>query len=216
MKVYHLHLPRTSGVFLRNTLNLNNSISGHTFKIDKDVFEKADYAAGHYGTYPIQFAEHTFSILRNPIDRTISYFKYIKEHFYKSNNVNEVIEFYLDNPLLKEAVSNLSNKFLTGNIDFDKYNNHIDDHKTMVESGWFSHLHKTNHSEAIKSIEDNSINILYFDDPDLYSKISGIYGLKIAGTKANASKDYEVSKTLLDKIADINVVDLEIYEHFKK
>lgn len=216
IKVYHLHLPRTSGVFLRNTLKLNNHISGHSFPIKISDFDNAEYVSGHYGVYPSQLANTTFSIFREPVQRSISYFKYIKEHFYQKENINELIENYLVNERLRESVSNLSNKFLTGNIDFQSYNLFINDHKSMVENGWFCQDYAINAKDSIEQIKNRNIDILYFNDPLLYKNIAKIYGIEIFGQPQNASKDYEVSKSLIESIKEINNIDMEIYEYFKR
>lgn len=216
MKVYHLHLPRTSGVFLRTVLNLNNSIVGHRSQIDINKFKNVEYAIGHYGIYPAQFADLTFSILRNPVDRTISYLKYVKYHFYPLININDLIYMYLNNDFLRESIYNIGNKFLTGTVDFNMYNRHIVDQKHMVENGWFCNGYKKNYKEAVDDIKKNNINILYYEDPLLYKKISQIYNMKIDGLPLNASKNYEVSKNLINDIIKVNEIDLEIYEHFKK
>lgn len=216
MMVYHLHLPRTSGVFLRNVLNLKNSVAGHSFPININDFKNVEYAMGHYGTYPIQFSSLTFSILRNPVERTISYLKYIKHNFYQSININDLVLLYLENKTLKESISNLSNKFLTGSVNFSMYNKYIKDQRIIVENGWFCEDYKQNSKNSIEQINKDNIQILYFEDPELYNKISKIYNIEIIGERLNFSYNYSISKELIDEIVKINEIDLDIYEHFKK
>jgi hypothetical protein len=217
MKVYHLHLPRTSGVFLRNQLKLSNAITGHKLKIDPEDFKKVDYAFGHYGSYPIQYADYSFCIFREPVERTISYFKYIKQHYYTAIDVIELIDLYINDYRLVESVSNLSNKFLTGIINFDLYNRDIRYPRMMVENGWHLNSYATDLQSSISRIKESGIDILYFDK-NLYDKISDIYKIKIdkLATKTNSSIEYDIPKSYYNKIADLNEIDMELYEYFKK
>lgn len=225
MKVYHLHLPRTSGVFLRNSLRLQNSICGHNFRINPEDFKTADYAIGHYGIEPAQYADFSFAILRNPVERTISYFKYINEHLYRNFSISEVIDMYINDPRLKKSIENLSNKFLTGRVDFDLYNQNIRYPRIIVENGWYLKDYSNNYSDSFKSIKNNKINLLYFDDPNLYDKISDIYNIKIDKDKltdknnvslTNSSKNYEIPKRYYSILENINGIDMEMYDYFKK
>jgi hypothetical protein len=225
MKVYHLHLPRTSGVFLRNQLRLENSICGHHFKIDPEDFKKVDYAMGHYGSEPIKYADYSFAILRDPVERTISYFKYIKEHLYTGLDVVEVIDLYLNDPRMYNSVDNLSNKFLTGVVDFELYNKNINYSRIVVENGWYLKSYAKSYEESIQKIKDSGINLLYFNDLKLYDKISEIYGIKIDKSQmvnhngvswVNASKNYDIPKSYYNILKNINKIDMEIYESFNK
>lgn len=218
MKIYHLHLPRTSGVFVRNQLNLPNSIVGHRSTINPEDFKTVDYAFGHYGSYPIQYADYSFCIFRNPVERTISYFKYIKQHYYPGFNVLELIDFYVSDFKLYNMVDNLSNKFLTGVVDFDLYNRDIRYPRMLVENGWHLSGYCTDAKSAISQIESSGIDILYYGK-DLYDRISDIYKVKITssqGLNVNKSMDYYIPNSYYKMLESLNEIDMEIYEYFKK
>jgi hypothetical protein len=126
--IYYLHIPRTSGVFIRDKVlfhseqNQKSFLSTHKINIGLEDFENKDYISGHYGLTPIPYVSTTFTILRDPIERTFSYMKYIWEHFYNYTSMDEAFMFFLTNKNFKEILSNQQSNFLTSQIDINEYN----------------------------------------------------------------------------------------------
>jgi hypothetical protein len=223
--VYHLHIPRTSGVLIREVLKNQKPeskiVSGHKNKILLSDFESANFISGHYGTSPIGYSQKTFAIIREPIERTFSCLKYIWSHFYSDISMSDFFELYLSDEKLSQSVSNQQSKFLTGPLDIDKYNKNIQNLKDTVESNWFIQSNPKSFNEIISSIDMNNIQIFDYSRDDTYSEISKIIGLDynkmLFENKINVSpfmiKDmYSIH---YDKIVKLNNLDLELYEYFK-
>jgi hypothetical protein len=223
--IYHLHIPRTSGVLIRELFKKNNPksfiVSGHKEKLYRTDMMNADFISGHYGTLPIEYASSTFAILREPIDRTFSCLKYIWSHFYFDMTVDNFFEFYLSSPELIESVSNQQSKFLTGPIDINNYNLNIQNLKKMVESNWFVQGKPELLTDVIQSISLNNIKILDYSSKNIYHEVSEIiqnnYTKENFETKINSSTKVseKVYKKYYDKIVEINNLDLELYEYFR-
>lgn len=223
--VYHLHIPRTSGVLIRELFKKNNPesfiVSGHKEKLYRTDMMNADFISGHYGTLPIEYSNKTFAILREPIDRTFSCLKYIWSHFYSDMEIHDFFDLYLSNEKLLESVSNQQSKFLTGSVDLDGYNSNIENLKNMVESNWFVQSNPKSINDVISSIDENNIHIFNYSSTKLYSEISKVIGIdydaKIFETKVNRSPFIvnDLYSLYYEKIAKLNKLDLELYEHFK-
>ena len=223
--VYHLHIPRTSGVLIREVLkNQNpesNIVSGHKNKISLSDFESADFISGHYGISPIKYSDKVFAIIREPIERTFSCLKYIWSHFYSDMSMPDFFDSYLSDEKLLESVSNQQSKFLTGPVDIDKYNSNIQNLKNTVESNWFVQSNAKSIDEVFSSIDINNIQIFDYNRDDTYYEISKIFGLDYSKTlfenKINVSPFMikDLHSIYYDKIVKINNLDLELYEYFK-
>lgn len=224
--VYYLHIPRTSGVFIREMVKTKKTeatiVAGHNFELSNECFEKAEIIIGHYGTTPIKYSDHTFSILRNPLERTYSYLKYIWSKFYYTISIENFFKTYLDNDKFLNAISNQQSKMLTGSIDLKEYNKNVKDLKDMVEINWSLNNYKTDINGVVKSIKDNNINIFNFNNKNLYQDVFKILNISLEKidikNKINQSpyikedlyvKNYELLK-------NINNLDLELYEYFFK
>ena len=227
--IYYLHIPRTSGVFFRNILrsyseqNNKKILSGHDFKINIDDFSKKDYICGHYALTPLSYSEKTFTILRDPIERSFSYMKYIWNHSYRYMSMDTAFDFFLKKENLREQLSNQQSNFLTATLDIEKYNERTYDTKTHHLNGWSLITKDINKDSVIKSVIDNNIEILFFDDSDLYKKVFNIFKLKDFdhidfSKKVNESPkaDIEFYKKWYDTIYKINEVDIEVYNFLKK
>ena len=224
--VYHLHIPRTSGVLIRELFKKNNPksfvVAGHREKLFISDMMNADFISGHYGTLPIQYSSQTFAIYREPVDRTFSYLKYIWPRFYSNMNFIDFLNFFFSNKNLVESITNQQSKFLTGNINLERYNNDIYYLKKMVENNW----HIENYETDIESVKDyinkSNINIFNYEEPDLYKKIINSINLNIPEhsfddvVNSSLKIDEQTYSSYTDKIKEINNIDLELYDYFKK
>jgi hypothetical protein len=226
--IYYLHIPRTSGVFIRDKVlfhseqNQKSFLSTHKINIGLEDFENKDYISGHYGLTPIPYVSTTFTILRDPIERTFSYMKYIWEHFYNYTSMDEAFMFFLTNKNFKEVLSNQQSNFLTSQIDINEYNRNTNNIANHVRSNWYLIRKNIDKNSVIESVDKNKIEVLFFEDPELYKKVFNFY--KIDNTdyidsnkKMNESKkvDKEFYKKYYEQVFEMNKIDIEVYNFFK-
>lgn len=227
--IYYLHMPRTSGVFIRDKVllhsekNQKNFLSTHKINIELKDFENKDYISGHYGLTPIPYASTTFTILRDPVERTFSYMKYIWEHLYNYTSMDEAFMFFLTNKNFKENLSNQQSKFLTSEIDINEYNRNTNNIANHVRSNWYLITKNIDKDSVIESVNKNNIEVLFFEDPELYKKVFNFYKIDNSenidfNKKMNESKkvDTEFYKKYYDQIFEMNKIDIEVYNFFKK
>jgi hypothetical protein len=227
--IYFLHIPRTSGVFIRDIVlphsekNQKTFLSTHKVNIELQEFKNKDYISGHYGLTPTPYASKTFTILRDPVERSFSYMKYIWEHFYNYMSIDEAFMFFLTNKNFINVLSNQQSYFLTSDIDIDEYNKNTNRIEKHVSSNWYLITKKISKDSVVESINKNNIPVLFFEDPDLYKKVFSIYGLNNNDTigynkKANESveTDLELYNKYYDKIYEINEIDIEVYNTLKE
>jgi len=226
--VYQLHIPRTSGVFIRSVLrnyseNNNKSIlAGHNFNINLEDFKAQDYIIGHYGLTPTPYVSKTFTILRDPVERCFSYMKYVWQAFYRNSNIDEVFEKFLNDESFKNVLSNQQSKFLTSFMDIESYNKNTDNIKNHFLSGWSLVVPNINKELVIDSINTNSIEVLFFDDKELYKKVLNIFNIENTYgidyyNKTNQSIELDLNfyNNYYDKIVKINQIDIEVYNHLR-
>ncbi len=227
--IYYLHIPRTSGVFIRDKVLLHSQennksfLSTHQINIELEDFKNKDYISGHYGLTPIPYASTTFTILRDPVERSFSYMKYIWEHFYNYLSMEQAFIFFLTNKNFRKNLSNQQSNFLTSHIDINEYNKNTNDTAKHVTSNWYLVTKEINKNSVIESVNKNNINILFFEDPNLYKKVFDFYELKNTSSinlneKINESKkvDLEFYKKYYEEIYKINEIDIEVYNFFKE
>jgi hypothetical protein len=227
--IYHLHIPRTSGIFIKNILledyKKNNKavLCGHNIKIKMEDFKNKDYISGHYGLTPIPHSLKTFAILRDPVERSFSYMKYIWKWFYNDKSIEDVFNFFLTDKNFRELLSNQQSKFLTQSTNLDDYNNNIDDMEKHVLSGWSLIDKQIKQESVLESISKNNIEILFFEDKNLYKKVFNIFELKDVNNinyhkKINESPmvDSKFYKKCYNEIYKINNVDIDVYNFLRR
>lgn len=218
MSIYHLHIPRTSGVFIREfaVKKLNKLIfAGHTQKLPSS-FSDYDIVSGHFATTPIKDTDINFSIFRNPVDLTFSYINYIRDKFYQETSLEDLIEQYLSNEKIYSFV-NINSKFLTGKIDIYKYNKNITNLLEMAENCWFVKNCDKDIQSIINTIINNKTVLINFDNHNRYSLVGEILKVDVVGNKINDSSgiDQNVVKKYYDLIKNLNKLDLEFYDYAK-
>jgi hypothetical protein len=219
MSIYHLHIPRTSGVFIReniiNNFSNKNNFVGHRQKLPES-FSMFDNISGHFANNPVAESDITFALLRNPVELTFSYVQYMRDRFYPIFTFDELFNKYEREGLITNF-SNINTKFLTGFLDSKKYNDNIQDIKRVAENGWYVENYLSNAEFAVSQINSSGILTFIYEDPQKYEKISKIYGKDILGDKVNDSQviDSKTIKKYKKVISDLNWLDLELYEYFK-
>jgi hypothetical protein len=175
MSIYHLHIPRTSGGFTRNLLvnseNFKNHVAGHYRTISEYDFQNADFVSGHYGINPINFVDKTFTIIRDPNELTFSYIKYLSmvpggELFNEDH-----MKRYLNEEDLRGSVTNVMSKFLSLEVDLEKYNSNIHDHMNMAKNSWYLKSETYSADIAIENIDRNNISVFLYESETLHQDI---------------------------------------------
>jgi len=219
MSIYHLHIPRTSGVFIRETAikkSEKNIFAGHTQKLPES-FSDYDIVSGHFATTPIKDTDKNFAIFRHPVDLTFSYINYVRDRFYPNKDLGDLIETYLESGKLENFV-NINSKFLTGQVDTLKYNKNITNLLTMAENCWFVKNYDTDLESFVETIQRNKTILVDFDSDEKYDLVSEILGRKVNDAKINISSS--ISQTTLhiyyDLITKLNSFDLEVYDYLKR
>lgn len=227
MSIYHLHIPRTAGIYLNNNV-LPHLISGgvehftsNRSYIDEEKIKGSKYVAGHFGLTPIELMDSptVFTVLRDPVERFLSYFNYTTGLIKTKAEAYQKLDYWLYGEQ-STTQSNLQSKFLTGYMNFDKFNEGINMFQKAVYEGWYIE----NYSLDINTIKANidSFNCYTLDNhekfkKDYNSELEKQFGFTTFkhADKANSSQDLgiQITKSQMEKIREINFVDMEAYEY---
>jgi len=219
MSIYHLHIPRTSGVFIREQMIKKTDMSmfvGHREPIPQSMSEY-EYVSGHFATNFIQDFDTNFAIYRNPVELTFSYINYMRDNLYNHLSLDELIEEYAKTDKIKNFV-NMNSKFLTGTMDVSKYNEMITDLKEVAESGWYVETKCNTLDMFVDIIQKNNTYLVDYSDNKKYEKISELYKVNYNDIKINKSSEIEDATTskYFELITELNSFDLEVYEYLKE
>jgi hypothetical protein len=209
--IYHLHIPRTGGVFLRKHLleEFFNKphFSTHRDKLILETLSSQKYVGGHFGTTPIPYMNNplVFTVLRNPVERFISYAKYTRS-FFQKDSMNELL--YGEHSNLH---ANTQTKFITNQIDIESYNKSLVNAES-IQKNWF--IGQEESFEKAKSFIDNNV-VVTLDEIEKLPSILGIKNFKDM-SKVNGTRSVSgVSKEQYDKIVSMNELDMEIFNYAK-
>ena len=230
MSIYHLHIPRTSGIYIKNNVlphlitgGVPHFVSNRTV-IDTNKLTTSKFVGGHFGLMPLDYMDNpdVFSIIRNPIDRFISYFKYTTGRVRMGEEAEKRKYDWLYGEEA-EKQSNSQSKFLTGKINIEKFNNNIYYLQENVKNHWFIENYSLNLNDVLSNIDkfycytlDNQNLFLEDLNKSLYKNF-GFNTFKYKD-KVNRSPDIEVifSKQDIDKIIELNELDMQVYEYVQK
>jgi hypothetical protein len=230
MSIYHLHIPRTSGIYIKQNVlphlissGVDHFSSNRTI-VDIDQIKKSKYVAGHFGTAPIKLMNEpkVFSIVRNPVERFISYFNYTTGLIRTKSEAHQKLDNWLYGPQ-SEVQSNLQSKFLTGEMNFNKFNEGVNLFQLAVWEGWYIE----NYSLDLNIIKNNIDKFFCYtlEDHDMFKEDFnkalkeefGFTTFKYAD-KANRSSNLgiEITKKQMNRIEELNSIDMEVYEYVQK
>jgi hypothetical protein len=200
--------------------------SNRFLPINVNVIKESQFVSGHFGLMPLDYMDgpEIFTIVRDPVERFVSYFNYtIKPH----QSQKKIEERFYNWLYGEDSVnqSNLQSKFLTGKTNIKKFNKDIVTFETTIESGW----HIEDYSLDIKDVVNNLQNMHYysFDRLDLFRRdmnksLEKQFGFstfqsteKINGLTPERVR-IEPSKKDLNRIKELNSVDMELYEHVRR
>ena len=230
MSIYHLHIPRTSGVYIKNNIvpdliskKIPHFASNRT-KIDIETISKSKLVIGHFGRMPLKYMDSpkVFCLLRDPVERYVSYFKYNTGYITDQKAAEENLEQWLygDQSLVQ---GNLQSKFLTGSVNIEEFNKHIGYIDHYVNNLWHLEDYSLDIDKIKESMQD--INIYTMDNYDKFKfdfneeikKQFGFNAFKYFD-KSNRSPavKVEINESHLKRIKELNEIDYEVYKYVQK
>ena len=190
------------------------------------MFNGSHFISGHLGNYP----NHTindlkaFTILRDPVDRFISWFFFMYENSRPLQELEVIFQEWLYNPEIYPYLSDMQTKFLTGTVDEEGFNStkNIMD-KTMNE--WF--LKDYSFDESIMQYKVDSISCYTVENrgvllDDLIRYMGQTYGFvpnfqhRNMMFNSSTSKRFHITDKMIDRIKELNQNDILLYEMVKK
>lgn len=229
MSIYHLHIPRTSGSYVRNNIVpslITNSIqhfASNRTEIDIKHIQDSKFVSGHFGRMPLKYMDSpkVFCIIRDPVERFISYFKYTTGYITSKEAAENNLNIWLYGEQSKRQ-SNLQSKFLTGEIDVSEFNKNIGNFDAFIDNEW----HLKNYSLDIDKIKEsiNGMNVYTMENHDQFifdinNELEKQFGFKSFkyNDKSNCSPDVKVniSEDHLKRIRELNLIDYEVYDYVR-
>lgn len=230
MSIYHLHIPRTSGIYVKNNVlphlitgGVPHFVSNRTF-IDTNQIIRSEFVGGHFGLMPLDYMNNpeVFSIIRNPVDRFISYFKYTTGRIRMGEEAEERKYNWLYGDGA-EIQANSQSKFLTGKINIDKFNEGIYYLQENVKNHWFVENYSLKLDDVLANVDKfycyslDNLNLFLEDFNKALYKNFGFQTFKYKD-KANCSPEIGVdfSKKDIDRIIELNELDMQVYKYVQK
>lgn len=220
MSIYHLHIPRTTGGYIRklllNSNDFNLPVVGHYRKIISSDLLKSDFVSGHYGATPYDTSRKIFTVVRDPNELTFSYIKYLSGFSGKDSFNESFLQRYLYESDLRQSVTNVLSKFLCLPLDLDRYNLNIDNHLYMAHNSWCLEDGRYSSDLAIENIKTYNIKIFRHGSVDLVGSIADYLNLKVdSNNTEKVNKSTEAGSDLYEKyyseINQANDVDIDLY-----
>lgn len=190
------------------------------------MFDGSHFISGHLGNYPNQTIDDlkAFTILRDPVDRFISWFFFMYENSRPLEELEGIFQEWLYNPEIYPYLSDMQTKFLTGTVDEEGFNStkNIMD-KTMNE--WF--LKDYSFNESIMQDKVDSISCYTVENrgvllDDLIRYMGQTYGFvpnfqhRNMMFNSSTSKRFSITDKMIDRIKELNQNDIILYEMAKK
>lgn len=233
MSIYHLHIPRTAGIHIKNHVlphlivsGVPHFVSNRTF-IDVEKIKDSKFVGGHFGLMPLDYMNKEnltiFTTIRNPVDRFISYFKYTTGIVRAGKEADEKLEEWLYGNQA-EVQSNLQTKFLIGKTDINEFNKNFNYFQNTVNNGWYLKDINQDHNTAISNLKNinyytlEDLNLFKEDMNKVLKKEFGFEAFKHRNDLSNRSPDIgiELNKKQINRIEELNKMDMEVYEYVSK
>lgn len=229
LSIYHLHIPRTAGIYVKNNIlphlitgGIDHFVSNRTY-ISTEQIKRSRFVGGHFGLMPLKHMNDpaVFCLVRDPVDRLISYFKYTTGPIRAGKEAEEKLESWLYGEQ-SQVQSNLQSKFLTGSMNIDKFNQGVTQLQGIVGRGWDIEDYSLDMDDIKANIDRfycyTMDNVAHFKE-DLNKALMAKFGFTTFKRDYKANESYDVgvvfTKKHRDRIIDLNSIDMEMYEYVR-
>lgn len=183
MSIFHLHIPRTSGGYIRKMMLQNaefpNKVVGHYRTLSTKAFEDADLISGHYGITPARYVDRTFTVIREPNELTFSYIKYLALFDGPESFNEDHLKRYLYEDGLRDSVTNVLSKFLSLDINLPKYNSRIGSLLHMANSSWYLQPGDVSVESALSFIDKHHVEVFSYGSKNLIESLASYLDISI-------------------------------------
>lgn len=231
MALYHHHIPRTSGLHIRdsiNTLFQTNGIKSNSFylnyPVNSEIIKDSHFISGHLANYPSTVLDNlkSFTIVRDPIERFISWFFYLYGNSMPHNELINIFNSWLYDKDMSDTLSNIQTKFLTGTLNIEGYNKKQGAFEKNA-NGWYVIDYNYDHDYILEKIESISCYTVENRDmllDDINNYLFNHYGLGPIFNKRfkynPSTKDrFEITDKMINRITELNQHDIFLYESVK-
>lgn len=224
--IYFHHIPRTSGTAIRDSIVTKLRGSDIPFlvldsmtPITDGIFEGKKFVTGHLANYPNSNVDElkTFTLVRNPVDQFISYFKMFYSHGFSKQYQEMLFDRWLSGHHRFEPFYNMQSKSITGSIDVEMWN--LTDREDKKRMGWLYNDYNFD-KDLLSNIAKQEL-VFTFDNRDNAIKAIDELILKELGFTAlerniklndTSSLLFEITEGMKERIREINHVDMFLYE----
>jgi hypothetical protein len=228
--IYHLHIPRTSGIYVKQNV-LPHLISGgvphfisNRTDIDINKIKTSKMVGGHFGLMPLKHMDNpdVFTVIRHPVDRFISYFNYTTGLVRMGEEAERKLQDWLYGDQA-EIQANSQSKFLTGSTNILRFNEGHKYIQDAVNNNWYLEDYSTDINKVLENVDrfyaytlDNH-NLFLEDLNKSLSKHFGFTTFKHRD-RSNLSPDIGIKLTpeQINRVLELNQVDLGVYEYVQK
>lgn len=227
MPIYHLHIPRTAGVYVKNfvvpQLNARSikHFSSNRTDIDLNFIRDCKYVSGHFGLMPTDQIQDLsiFTILRDPVERFISYFNYTTGVNMPEDKVMEKLNRWLYE---EDTQHNLQSKFLTGSINVSKFNSQHKTKNASVDNAWWIEdfsLKLDDIKESLDRMSAYTMEDYESFKSDFNVSLEKEFGFKVFQNnyKVNSviKNSIRLTPDIIDRIREVNSIDQEVYDYVR-
>lgn len=222
--INHLHIPRCSGIYIKSHITNDLKARGLPYfatnhgEIYSDTFDKKVFISGHFGLTPLKYVSNLINIclVREPVERFISNFIYLHQDLIGSE-IDDHIEAWIENP----KQHNLQTRFLNKQLNEGLYNslNHGSD---RALNGWCLEEGSVDIGEVKSFVDSIDLLDVFENHGDFVSKLNelvnkeyGFYTFSNRNFINNNFRILPISKSLRNRILDLNALDVELYEYVK-
>jgi len=225
--IYHLHIPRTSGIYVKNFVvpqlnarSIKHFASNRT-DIDAAFIKDCKYVSGHFGVMPISEIPDisVFTMLRDPVERFISYFNYTTGVNMPEDKIMEKLNKWLYE---EDIQHNMQSKFLTGSMNISKFNDGHRMKNASVDNGWWIEDFSLDINDIKKSLD--GMYAYTMEDYDSFKEDFNLaldkeFGFNIFQNnyKVNSAikKSLPITPDIINRIKEINSIDQEVYDYVR-
>jgi hypothetical protein len=222
--INHLHIPRCSGIYIKSHIVNDLKSKGIPYfatnhgEVFPQTFKNKAFISGHFGLTPLKYVSNLINIclVRNPIDRLISNFVYVVQPSNKDD-----IEGLFENWIENDKQHNLQSRFLSKPLDEALYNS-LNHGNERAANGWCLEEGPIDMGK-VKEVVD-SIDLLDTLDnhgafiTNLNELLFKAYGFRTFSNRNLINENFRavsLPDTLMRRIADLNSLDMELYDYVK-